>query len=129
MNTLIGRTFAVPQTLLVASILGAILISSSSIFADDSPFYFDESGQVQQRGYWSPDNRSNFDAETDRQAYRNYRNQEIMKQNEELIESYYSSKSTAPLSTGKDNAPYLVYPAPGANPMLCQRSFDVVYCQ
>lgn len=127
MNTLIGRTLTVPQTLLMASTLGAILISSGSIFADDSPFYFDESGQVQQRGYWSPDNRSTFDAETDRQAYRNYRNQEIMRQNEELIESYYSSKPAAPPSTGSDA--FLVYPEPGAAPRYCQRSWDTVYCQ
>ncbi|MDR4470388.1 MAG: hypothetical protein MRJ68_19175 [Nitrospira sp.] len=128
MNIPIDRTLAVLQALLVAFIIGSILIGVRA-FADDSPFYFDEAGQVQQRGYWSPNNRSTFDAETDRQAYRNYRNQEIVKQNEELIESYYSSKPTAPLSTGNDNAPYLVYPAPGANPMLCQRSFDAVYCQ
>ena len=128
MHIPIDRTLAVLQTLLVASIIGSILIGVRA-FADDSPFYFDESGQVQQRSYWSPSApNSNRYTEEDRRQYNAWSNAETLRKNDEIIQGYYN-ESAVPPSTSSDNAPYLVYPAPGANPMLCQRSFDAVYCQ
>jgi len=123
------RVLETLQLLLVASILGTILLAGSSVFADDSAFYFDESGRMQMNGYWSPNSRSKSDFETDRRMYNDQMNREALRQNEALIDSYHAPRSQQQPSYSDPNPPFLVVPSPGAMPRLCQRSFNAVFCQ
>lgn len=133
------RTIRVLQGVIVGAIVVAVLLVGSAVVAsaDDQPFYFDESGQMQQHGYWSPNNRSRSDFDTDRRMYNQYQNQEVMKQNEALIDSYYSHKPelshrqpTAPpaYGSGSLNDQFLYFPSPGSAPRLCSRAGQAVYC-
>lgn len=78
-------------TILVSLVIAWCLCGPSVAHADEgSPFYFDESGSLQQRGYtpsWSPDNRSR-DRSIDAPRYNQFRNQEIQAQNEALLDEY-----------------------------------------
>lgn len=100
MSDLILRVLGAVQAFLVAT----VLLTGPAVFAsgDDSPFYFDESGRMQQHGYWSPNSRSKSDFDTDRRMYNDHMNREILKQNEALTQSYYDSKPYAPPSGSSD---------------------------
>jgi hypothetical protein len=79
--------------MVLLSVLFTSVFGSSPAKADDSPFYFDESGSMQQRDYWSPSNRS-LDHEYDRLKQNQYQNQETQRQNEEgapLVWTVYAS--------------------------------------
>lgn len=103
MNDLISRTLETLQALLIASIIGTILIGASAVFADDSAFYFDESGQMQMNGTWSPMTpNSRRTTEQDRRQYNAWTNAQTIRKNGALIDEYYSSKPTAPPSGSSD---------------------------
>lgn len=120
------------QALLIASILGAILLGASAVFASDgSAFYFDESGTMQMNGTWSPMSpNSRRTTEEDRTQYNAWANAETLRKNQELVEEYYSKPSAPPSSyDSSSNTPFLLFPSPGEQLKLCQRSFNAVYCQ
>ncbi|MDK2744306.1 MAG: hypothetical protein NDI90_15470 [Nitrospira sp. BO4] len=107
--------------------IGAIVLSASLAFAEDSPFYFDESGQVQSRGYWSPNARTKSDFETDRRMYNDHMNREALKQNEALIDEYHSRKPVAPPS---GSGSFWVTPGAGELSRLCtQIAPGQIVCQ
>lgn len=109
------------QAILVASILAVALLASSSAWADDQPFYFDERGQVQQRDY-SP---SYSPSRSDRDAM----NREILRQNEALVDEYYNSNRSNQQPSWTDPNPlFTVVPGVGERSKLCQRSFSTIYC-
>lgn len=102
--SLVLRILDTLQALLSASIIGAILLGASAVFAsDDSAFYFDESGKVQMNGAWSPGSpNSNRYTEEDRRQYNAWTNAETLRKNEALIDGYYGSKPVAPPSSSSD---------------------------
>lgn len=128
------RTFDTLIALLVVSILASILLGASVVFAsEDSPFYFDESGKVQQHGHWSPMlPNSNRYTEADQRAYQDWRNAETLRKNDELIENYHAPKPIAPLpsywSTYGPPSDYSVT-GPDGRSQHCQQSFSRVICQ
>ena len=126
----ITRAFDVLIVLLRVSIVDAVLLVASAVFASvESPFGFDESGKLYQRDTWSPMSpNSNRYAEEDRRQYNAWINAETLRKNEQLIQDYHGTKRSAP-AYGSTNAPFLVYPETGAAPKLCQRSFNSIYCQ
>lgn len=102
--SLVFRILDALQVLLVSSIIGAILLGASAVFAsDDSAFYFDESGKVQMNGTWSPGSpNSNRYTEEDRRQFNAWTNAETLRKNEALIDDYYSSKPAVSPSSSSD---------------------------
>ncbi|MDK2742108.1 MAG: hypothetical protein NDI90_04280 [Nitrospira sp. BO4] len=90
------------KTILVMAVAALLWVCTVVASADDGPFYFDESGKMQQHGYWSPNSRSKSDFETDRRMYNEWTNAETLRKNRELIDEYYSPKPSAPPSSSSD---------------------------
>lgn len=136
MNDFVIRALSTLQALLIAAISGTILLAASAAFAsEDSPFYFDESGKVQQHGYWSPSqSRPSFEELSQRQQeqrrYTNeWSNSEALRKNREMIDSYHAPKSVAPPPSSYDSGEqYLAFPGGGQRPRVCQKAFGTVYC-
>ncbi len=129
MNDVVSRAFDTLIALLIASILGTILLGASAFAMDgsDSAFYFNESGQLSQRDYWSPSNRSRSDYETDKRMYQDHSNRETLRSNDETIQGYYNApRSSQPAYTNPN--PMFGVHGPDGKMQLCQRSFDRVYC-
>lgn len=121
---------AAATRVILAAVFGMILLGvSAAVSADDSPFYFDDSGNVQQHGYWSPNSRSRPTYEESRRYQNDQMTRDALRQNEETIKGYHApSNSQAPSYTDK-NPQWLVLPGPGEGlPKLCQRSGNMVYC-
>ena len=116
------RVFDTLQALLIASILGMILLAGSAVFAEEDNSHT----------YWHENDRSKSDFDADRSFSQEQMNREARRQNEALLDEYYSRKpngySQSP-SYSNPNPPFLVFPGPGEKPRLCQRSFNSVYCQ
>ncbi|MBX3301581.1 MAG: hypothetical protein KF693_05135 [Nitrospira sp.] len=109
----------------VVFLVASALAELSQARADDSPFYFDESGRVQQHGYWSPTNRHAVGAEEDRRQYNAWSNAEALRKNREMIDEYHAPKPVAPPSGPSS---YWIYPGPGEPARFCQPSFGQVIC-
>ncbi len=126
MNAFISQLIAALYIPILAGVLALGWLGVSSASADEYGS-FDETGQYRYHSY-SPSNRSR-DAELDRKMHNDYQNRQIQKQNDETIRSH--DKSADHYSTpsySSPNTPYLVFPGPGQRPLLCQRSFQAVYC-
>jgi len=128
MNDLVSRAFDTLHALLIASIIGTILLGASAAFGEDSAFYFDESGKMQMNDTWSPMSpNSRRTTEADRRNYNDWVNSQTMKQNEAMIEGYYSAKPSAPPSHG--NQSFWFTPGPGERSRLCSQIGAQVICQ
>lgn len=131
-TTFVSTLVVVWTTLVFVWCLCGVSLALADAFASegsDSPFYFDESGSMQQRDYWSPNNRSR-DYESDRQQYRQYQNQQTQRQNEALMDEYaaQSRHSIAPPRSSSEQ--FLVYPDGRLDhPKLCTRTAIATYCQ
>ena len=80
---------------MLATIVGIVLLASPAL-ADDSAFYFDESGKVQMNSIWSPISRRT--TEEERRQYNAWANAQTLRKNEALVDEYYRSKPSAPPS-------------------------------
>ena len=115
--TLVTRILETLQVVLSASILGTILLGASAVFAegDDSHTYWYDKAESQ----------------SSHRSYSDEMSREATRQNEMLLDEYYSKKPNGYSSTpsySNPNPPFLVFPGPGEKPRLCQRSFNSVYC-
>ncbi len=132
MNDLVSRAFDTLYALLIASILGTILLGASAVFASDdsSPFYFNESGKIQTNDTWSsisPNSRRTTEA--DRRNYNDWVNNQTMRQNEALVDSYYSSPSVPPGLSPSSSADYWVTGADGHSQWCRSITKHQVLCQ
>lgn len=124
MMELTSHTPAVFRILLVAFILGMMLLVGTAVShgavlsnSDETPFFVDEMGLVQQPDYWLPyvRSRSRADFEIARRLYNEQLSQDVLNRSQETIQNYYSSKAMVPPA----GSSFWVTPDPRAQTRLC----------
>ena len=124
MMELTACTPTVIRILLVTFIVGMVLMVGTAVShgavvsnSDETPFFVDESGLVQQPNYWLPyvRSRSRSDFEIARRLYNEQLTQDVLNRNQEIIQNYYSSKAIVPPA----GSSFWFTPDPRAQTRLC----------
>lgn len=124
MMELTSHTPAVFRILFIAFIVGMVVLVGTAVShgavlsnSDETPFFVDETGLVQQPNYWLAyiPSRARSDFEIARRLYNEQLSQDVLNRNQEIIQNYYSSKAMVPPA----GSSFWFTPDPRAQTRLC----------